>query len=65
MEIALTTDPLDSSRLPKMRELPITLPSSLSVAVVRLPEKMPQSDFDVLKKTIEGWETALVQKAAE
>ncbi|REJ87004.1 MAG: hypothetical protein DWQ34_25995 [Planctomycetota bacterium] len=46
---------------PKMRDLPITLPS-LAVAKVTIPERMNDLDFSVLISTIKGWKDALVEK---
>jgi hypothetical protein len=50
---------VDSSRAPKMRELPVTLPS-LAIAVVRLPEHLTERDFATLVETITSWKDALV-----
>jgi len=44
---------------PRMRELPVTLPS-LSIAIVRLPERMTERDFTTLVDTIRAWKDALV-----
>lgn len=44
---------------PRMRELPITLPS-LNIAVVKIPEKMSESDYAFLETVIRGWKQALV-----
>lgn len=43
----------------QMRELPITLPS-LAVAVVRVPERMSELDFNTLVNMINAWKSALV-----
>lgn len=45
----------------KMLDLPITLPSSLEVAVVRVPEKMTEMDFATLMNMMAAFKDSLVK----
>ena len=43
---------------PEMRILPITLPS-LAIAVVTVPRKMTEADYDALVAAISSWKDAI------
>ena len=45
-----------------MRELPVTLPSSLSVAVFKVPVPMTEADFDTLLSSLNAMKAGLIQK---
>lgn len=44
------------------RELPVTLPSSLAVAVFKVPVPMTEADFDTLLSSLNAMKAGLVQK---
>ena len=47
---------------PKMRELPVTLPSSLEIAVFRFPVPMTETDYKTLVNSLEAMKGTLVEK---